>query len=51
MATHDVYTLPPDLPVPADGRATHLVGSVVPSVTLPATTGQLITPGDPSRSH
>jgi len=43
MSTHDVYTLPPDLPVPPDdGRAAHLVGSVVPSVPLPATTGQRV---------
>jgi peroxiredoxin len=43
MSTHDVYTLPPDLPVPADdGRGAHLVGSVVPSVPLPATTGQRV---------
>jgi peroxiredoxin len=36
----DLYSLPPDLPVPADdGRAAHLLGMPVPSVSLAATTG------------
>ncbi len=39
----DVYTLPPDLPRPADdGRARHLVGTQVPSILLQATTGEQI---------
>jgi peroxiredoxin len=39
--TDDVYTLPPDLPVPEDdGRATHLPGTRVPSLALVATTGE-----------
>ena len=37
------YSLPPDLPVPIDdGRAAHLRGAMVPSVALPATTGERI---------
>jgi peroxiredoxin len=41
--SHDVYTLPPDLPRPADdGRARHLVGTQVPSILLQATTGEQI---------
>jgi len=40
MAVRDVYTLPPDLPVPVDdGAADHLRGAVVPSLALPATSG------------
>jgi len=36
----DFHDLPADLPVPSDdGAADHLVGSEVPSVSLPATTG------------
>jgi len=36
----DFHDLPPDLPIPTDdGAADHLLGSRVPSVTLPATTG------------
>ena len=39
----DLYTLPPDLPRPADdGRARHLAGTVVPAVPLEATTGERI---------
>ena len=38
--TSDVYTLPPDLPVPQDdGRAAHLPGTRLPSLALQATTG------------
>lgn len=34
---HDPNQLPPDLPVPIDdGRATHLLGAAVPSITLRA---------------
>jgi peroxiredoxin/DNA-binding transcriptional MerR regulator len=36
----DLYTLPPDLPVPADdGAADHLVGRPAPAVVLPSTSG------------
>jgi peroxiredoxin len=38
--THDVYTLPPDLPVPEDdGAAAHLVGKEVPDLTLESSQG------------
>ena len=43
MAVRDVYTLPPDLPVPVDdGAADHLRGAVVPSLALPATSGVVV---------
>ena len=43
MALRDVYTLPPDLPVPVDdGAADHLRGAVVPSLALPATSGGVV---------
>jgi peroxiredoxin len=43
MAVRDVYTLPPDLPVPVDdGAADHLRGAAVPSVVLPATSGHMV---------
>lgn len=39
----DVYTLPPNLPVPTDdGRAAHLPGTSLPSLALPATTGERV---------
>ncbi len=39
----DVYTLPPDLPVPVDdGAAVHLRGAAVPRVALPATSGRVV---------
>jgi len=38
--THDVYTLPPDLPVPEDdGAADHLLGTMLPQLTLDSTQG------------
>jgi peroxiredoxin len=38
--THDVYTLPPDLPVPEDdGAADHLVGLELPDLTLESSQG------------
>jgi peroxiredoxin len=41
--TDDVYTLPPDLPIPHDdGRAAHLPGTPLPSLSLVATTGERI---------
>ena len=41
--TRDVYTLPPDLPVPVDdGAADHLRGAAVPSLALPATSGRVV---------
>ena len=37
---HDPYTLPPDLPVPADdGGADHLPGSAIPALTLDSSQG------------
>jgi peroxiredoxin len=39
--THNPSFLPPDIPVPQDdGRAGHLTGLKLPSVTLPATSGE-----------
>ena len=39
----DVFTLPPDLPVPEDdGAADHLINAVVPAVELRATTGDTV---------
>ena len=41
--TSDIYSLPPDLPIPQDdGRAAHLPGTLVPSLSLVATTGERI---------
>ena len=38
--TEDVYTLPPDLPVPEDdGAADHLLGAMLPQLTLESTHG------------
>jgi peroxiredoxin len=38
--THDVYALPPDLPVPRDdGAADHLLGTMLPQLTLDSTQG------------
>jgi len=38
--TEDVYTLPPDLPVPEDdGAADHLVGMMLPNLTLESSAG------------
>jgi peroxiredoxin len=43
MRTDDLYHLPTDLPVPVDdGAARHLVGSSLPSVALPSTSGRLV---------
>jgi len=43
VVARDVYTLPPDLPVPVDdGAADHLRGAAVPAVTLPATSGRRV---------
>ena len=37
------YTLPADLPVPADdGAADHLRGAIVPALSLPATSGRMV---------
>jgi peroxiredoxin len=39
----DLYSLPPDLPVPEDdGAAAHLPGTAIPAVPLPATDGSTI---------
>jgi len=41
--SRDLLTLPANLPIPQDdGRASHLVGTAVPSVLLPATDGTLV---------
>jgi peroxiredoxin len=40
--THDVYTLPPNLPVPEDdGAADHLVGLELPDLTLESSLGNV----------
>jgi peroxiredoxin len=40
--THDVYTLPPDLPVPEDdGAADHLVGLQLPDLVLDSSRGEV----------
>lgn len=44
MRTDDLYSVPPNLPVPIDdGACGHLVGMQVQPIALPATTGGLIT--------
>jgi peroxiredoxin len=43
VAERDIYTVPPDLPVPVDdGAADHLRDAVVPALTLPTTSGRLV---------
>src|SRR5512132_1479435 len=43
MRSDNLYQLPADLPVPVDdGAARHLVGSTVPPVALPSTSGGLV---------
>jgi hypothetical protein len=38
--SHDVYTLPPDLPIPEDdGAADHLLGTMLPQLTLDSSQG------------
>jgi peroxiredoxin len=40
MRSDDLYSVPPDLPIPSDdGACDHLVGLDVPPLALPATTG------------
>jgi peroxiredoxin len=40
--TDDVYTLPPNLPVPEDdGAADHLVGTMLPPLTLESSAGEV----------
>ena len=40
--SHDVYTLPPDLPVPEDdGAADHLLGTMLPQLTLESSQGSV----------
>jgi len=40
--THDVYTLPPNLPVPEDdGAAAHLPGMMLPQLTLESSQGSV----------
>ena len=42
MSRDDVYTLPPDLPVPVDdGAADHLVGLELPDLTLQSSKGEV----------
>ena len=52
VRSDDLYTLPPDLPVPEDdGAADHLPGSRLPAVSLPATDGADVTLAElPGRS-
>lgn len=41
MARNDLYTLPPDLPIPLDdGASSHLPGLALPPITLPSTAGR-----------
>lgn len=41
--SRNLYTLPPDLPVPVDdGAADHLRGAAVPALELPATSGGVV---------
>ena len=43
MRTDDLYSLPANLPVPEDdGACAHLPGTVIPPLSLPATTGVLV---------
>jgi peroxiredoxin len=43
MTRDDLYTLPPDLPVPVDdGAADHLTGLRLPAIALPSTSGRQI---------
>jgi peroxiredoxin len=43
VAERDIYTVPPDLPVPVDdGAADHVRDAVVPALTLPTTSGRLV---------
>jgi peroxiredoxin len=48
MRSDDLYTLPPDLPVPVDdGACAHLPGLPVPPVALPSTAGRLVRLDEP----
>jgi hypothetical protein len=41
--SHDVYSLPPDLPAPEDdGGADHLVGLELPDLALESSAGSVI---------
>jgi peroxiredoxin len=43
MRSDDLYSLPPDLPVPTDdGACRHLRGAAVPPIALPSTRGRLV---------
>ncbi len=43
MSAANYEQLPADLPVPEDdGAAAHLPGAVMPSISLPATSGSLV---------
>jgi len=40
--TYDVYSLPPDLPAPVDdGAADHLLGTMLPQLTLESSQGPM----------
>jgi peroxiredoxin len=42
MTEHDVYSLPPDLPVPSDdGACDHIPGRTIPSLTLGSSQGSI----------
>jgi len=44
MRSDDLYSVPPDVPVPVDdGACDHLLGARVPAVALPGTRGGLVT--------
>ena len=50
MRTDNLYTLPPDLPVPVDDGATaHLPGAAVPRIALPSTAGREVDLSAPDR--
>lgn len=45
MRSDDLYSVPPDLPAPVDdGACNHLLGASMPSLALPATTGEQLSP-------
>jgi peroxiredoxin len=48
MRPDDLYTLPPNLPVPEDdGACLHLTGMAVPAVELPSTAGRAVRLDEP----
>ena len=46
MRSDDLYSVPPDVPVPVDdGACDHLLGARLPAVALPSTRGGEVTLG------